>query len=80
MSDLSTQKKIEKRIEYHFNCIRELEQEKRAIWQHYETETRKGLDEYQLSELLMWRKTNIHGCEVLIKTHSVEHGWLRGIL
>ena len=79
MSDFDTQKKLEKRIQYHEGNCHDLECEKRAIWQHYENETRKGLDEYQLNTLLMWRKENIHGCDVLIKAHTIEAEWLRGI-
>jgi len=72
--------KIKKRIRFHQDNCHDLECEKRAVWTHYENETRKGLDDYQLQELLMWRKVSIAECDILVRAHTIEAEFLRGLI
>ena len=71
--------KIERRIKYHTLRVRDNKERIKDVWTQYELETRRGLDERQLSMLLLWRKELISEGNALVKFHAEEALWLESL-
>lgn len=72
--------KIKARIRYHSDCMQNCDEHVIGVQEHYEVQTRSGLDQYQLQELLVWRKEEHAKARALKDFHKSEISWLRGLM
>ena len=71
---------IKKRIKYHEAHIMDIESHVKQVFEHYKTETRSGLDDFQLKDLLIWRKEEVARGKALREFHAKEIKWLKTLL
>lgn len=77
---MNIKQEIQERIIYHKDHIRNCKEHHDSVQEHYEIETRKGLDEFQLKALYVWRKEEQSRMIALRVFHLQEKKWLEGVL
>jgi hypothetical protein len=73
---MSVKREMVRRYMYHKDRIRECEENAQKVWDEYTVETRKGLDEDQLKDLLIWRKVELAKLLSARTCHEEERDWL----